>query len=856
MRPHRIASMPQTAVAYDRETDAIQPGLIAPPPVLGSAAEPGEHVWNPEGRCYHCLRLHTDVGPVCFRGVILDNEQALALFQQILDNPNAVICVANGAFDFLVDAVELSKRGVDIMPKIFAMYDPAGEIVRGDCDGRVFEIQLVEGLHAIAQGHLGKHALSREQIINKATRRPGRYSLSAVTFEVLGRDDAKANDRFRLSYAQFRGVPIHMLPFEARQYPIDDACNTVEAALGQAGHIPSVNVHDWQAERVSPYQLVCTYCGVRMAPDAPQACMRKAPRRNLGGLALQAYFAWAAHVGSAWGFHVPQDEVDKLEARVDAKRAASIAPFVQAGIIRDDGTENQSVLKRLVAVAYGSRDLCPECNGAGKVDNITPSGKKSRINCKACDGTALRLAPEVPRSDGGGVGKSRDVLCESGDELLMEYGEQPSKKIKTTYIPMLRKGRACNVCGFTGVATKYKKAHDENCTAPNGEAGYRQIPLIPRVDPLKETLRASIEDGIHGIPRKGGIRECFQARPGYVFSSEDYTAGELVTLAESCIEVVGYSRLAEALNKKLDVHSALAGTIAGKSYDEMIKAKKAKEQWADDLRQVGKKSNFGFGGGMAELEFVLKPCRADPDLFTPCANGPIEREQKDGSIIRGFNGCRLCILMDREDYCGRPGDKVMMYKDRPTGSPVCIRCLQAGKRAREAFFAQWPEVKDLHNNVKKLIKNVGPSGTPEITYFGGVTRGGLGFCDGGNGYFQTRLARAAKAAFCQIQRECVDRTWRVRSSEMMSSAYADGPSPLLGSRAIVCFHDETICEHPISVAHDAAHRVSEIMVETLRFACPHMYEAVAADPALTTRLYKGVEAVKDANGRLIPWEPK
>ncbi len=838
MKPHRLASMPQTAVAYDRETELLQPGLLSPPPVLGSAAELG-----PDGR---------------LNGYILDNEQALALFQAILDNPDAVLCGANIAFDLLVDAVELSTRGVDVMPKIFAMYDPDGSVVRGDCDGRVFEIQLAEGLHAIAQGHLGRHAISREQIINPATKRPGRYSLSAVTFEVLGRDDAKANDRFRMSYAQFKGMPIAQLPFEARQYPIDDAVNTLEDALAQAGHLPSVNPHDFQAERAAGYRLRCTHCGVYSAPDAPQACMRRQPRRNLSGLSLQAYFAWAVHVGSAWGFHVPQVEVDKLEKKVDDAREASIKPFVEAGIIRENGTENQSVLKRLVAVAYGSRDLCTACNGTGKVDNITPSGKKSKINCEACDGTCLQLAPFVPRSDGGGVGKSRDVLCESGDELLMHYGEQPSKKIKSTYIPLLRRGRACNVCGSTGVKTKYKAAHEPWCTAQEGEAGYRPIPLIPRVDPLKETLRASIEDGLHGIPRRGGIRECFRAREGFYYSSEDYFAGELITLAQSCIEEVGYSKLGDALNKKLDVHSALGGTIAGKPYEEMMRAKKAKEKWADDLRQVGKKSNFGFGGGMAELDFVLKPCRADPDLFTPCPNGPMERKG-----ARGFNGCRLCILMDGEDYCGRPGDKVMMYNDKPTGSPVCIRCLRAGKRARAAFFTQWPEVKELHNGVKRLIKTNGPSGTPEITYYGGITRGGLGFCDGGNGYFQMRLARAAKAAYCQVQRECVDRTWRVRSSEMMQSAYAGGESPLYGSRAIVCFHDEIIAEHPISVAHDAAHRVSEVMMECLRFVCPNMYDAVAADPCLITALYKGAEAVwerggkqrADAVDRLIPWEP-
>ncbi len=828
MKDYRLNSMPQSAVAFDLETHLIQPGLVSPPLVLGSAAE----VENGQ-----------------LKGTILSKDQARALFQAILDNPDAILCGANIAFDILVEAVDFAKRGIDIMDKIFMMYDPEMSIVRGDCDGRVFEIQLAEPLDAIANGHMGKHRISGETIINKETKRPGRYSLDTVTFEVQGREDAKANDRFRQSYAQFDGVPIEQLPFEARVYPIDDAVNTLGAALGQAGHLPSMRRHVW-------LNGACLSCGAALTADAPQACFRHERHRNLQGLARQAYFAWAAHLGAAWGLHVPQEEVDKLEARIDAAREAAIGPFKAAGIIRDNGTENQAVLKRLVAIAYGSRDLCPVCNGTGKVDNITPSGKKSKINCEACDGTALLLAPAVPRSDGGGVGKSRDVLCESGDELLMEYGEQPSKKIKSTFIPLLRRGRACNVCGLTGAG---KRAHEDWCSAPNGEAGYRPIPLIPKVNALLESERAAIEDGLHSMPRKGGVRECFVARPGYVYSSEDYTAGELVTLAWNCIRIVKYSRLAEALNNEIDVHTALAGTFCGKSYDVMMAAKKAKEKWVDDLRQVGKKSNFGFGGGMAELEFILKPCRADPDLFTPCPGGPSKREMKVNgakTLVEGFNGVRPCILMDHEDYCGRDGEKVLMYNDKPTGSPVCIRCLLAGKRAHEAWFTQWPEMRDYFKEIKKVIKTEGPSGTPELVYLDGMVRGGVGFCDAANGHFQRTLAKAAKAAFCQVQRECVVRGMRVRSSEMMDSRFNGAESPLYGSRAILLFHDEIVSEHPESVASEAAMRQSEIMVEALRWQCPELYKAVKAEPALMRRLYKGAEAVYGADGRLVPWEPK
>jgi hypothetical protein len=259
---------------------------------------------------------------------------------------------------------------------------------------------------------------------------------------------------------------------------------------------------------------------------------------------------------------------------------------------------------------------------------------------------------------------------------------------------------------------------------------------------------------------------------------------------------------------------------------------------------------------MAELEFVLKPCRADMDLFTPCPTGPAERETKSGTE-RGFRGVRPCILMDHEDYCGRPGDKVLVYNDKPTNSPVCIRCLRAGKRAREAWFTQWPEMRDYFKHVKKVISTEGPSGTAEVVYSDGMVRGGLRFCDAANGYFQRTLAKAAKAAFCQVQRECVCRGTRVRSSEMMDSRFNGMESPLLGSRAVLLFHDEIIAEHPESVASDAAWRVSEIMVEALRWQCPDMYDAVKAEPTLMRALYKGASPVyaPGTTDKLIPWEP-
>jgi hypothetical protein len=92
---------------------------------------------------------------------------------------------------------------------------------------------------------------------------------------------------------------------------------------------------------------------------------------------------------------------------------------------------------------------------------------------------------------------------------------------------------------------------------------------------------------------------------------------------------------------------------------------------------------------------------------------------------------------------------------------------------------------------------------------------------------------------------------------MMDSRFNGMESPLLGSRAVLLFHDEIIAEHPESVASDAAWRVSEIMVEALRWQCPDMYDAVKAEPTLMRALYKGASPVyaTGTTDTLIPWEP-
>src|SRR5678816_3923990 len=104
------------AVAFDTETHLIQTGLLAPPLVCASIAS----VNNSR---------------------LLDKQQALDYFRRLL-NSNAIIVGANVAFDALVMAVYAAKQGTDLVPSIFRAYK----------EGRIFDVQVAEALHAIGLG--------------------------------------------------------------------------------------------------------------------------------------------------------------------------------------------------------------------------------------------------------------------------------------------------------------------------------------------------------------------------------------------------------------------------------------------------------------------------------------------------------------------------------------------------------------------------------------------------------------------------------------------------------------------------------------------------------------------------------
>lgn len=660
-------------LAFDLETHLIQPGLLAPPIVCGSFA--GFHDgWQYRNRI-------TTPGQI---QLLMSKEETLEVLERALSHRPAssdyIFVGANIAYDW---GCILAVRP-DLLPLVWKAYS----------EERVFDVLIAGTLDAISAGRLRSDDGPTELFMRSGKKiQSGRYSLESVVEDYLGRSDAKRNDRWRTSYALLEHLPISEWPEDARQYPIDDAVNTLEVAEVQL-----------------------------------KQC------QNLHNLPAQAHAAFCAHLGAIWGLRVDPERVNALKASVD---------------------EN---IERVQKFAIEHKLL--KLGGTKKKPKWTKDTKYIKeLVFKAYDGLP-------PKTDGGDISMSRETLQDSMDPVLVEFSETSKwEKLKTYADTLVAAGDkpmnvACNILLSTG--------------------------------------RASYSGLIQLIPRKGGVRECFTARPGCVWSSVDYAAIEMSTLAQVCLWALGYSKLADAINADIDPHSLFAAEMTGVQYEEFLR-RKAEPEFAGK-RYSAKAANFGFPGLMGPVAFVVAKKR---------------------------EGEKVCEWTFRDGRCGE--EKVREWKGREMDAPMCRRCIEEASNLRAFYLRQWPEMPNY-------FKWVQAEGDTVEQFVSKRVRGGCSGPAAANTRFQGLAADGAKAALVKMTEEM----------------YLDSSSPLYGSRLMVFAHDETIVEMPEEKAHEAAHRQAEVMVTEMRRFVPDV--KVKAEPALMRHWSKSVTTKYDANGRLIPWE--
>lgn len=528
--------------ALDLEGYLIEEGLLAPPVVCASVATFGPS--GPEGRLVAPGRTRAEKA----RG-------AVSLARDLLAS-GLTIVGANNPYDFGC----LLAEDPSLIDPIFKAY----------AEGRVHDVQVAQALHAIACGNLGVDPRTGARL--KGSRggddEAARYKLDLCVALVLGRDDAKAHDEWRLRYALLADMPVEDWPETARTYPVDDVVNPLEVAAAQ---------------------LVG---GGRGATPGPH--------RNLADLRHQCEAHWAMHLGAMWGIRVDGEAARELRARVERDHAAFVRRF--ARFFKPGGKEDGAAVKRAVAAAYGGElPPCPRCV-AGKVLSEKTGNP---INCQACAGTGLELSRSVPRTPAGGVQTDRDTLAESGDPELVAYGDNEPEKIRETYLPWLEQGVARPL------------TLRPNVLVASGRTSYDGlIQLLPRqVTCTTCGGRKRLGDGpcpdCGGAGTVQGVRECIRARGTWllprdevarmdararltmerVFCSVDYAAIELCTLAQFCLWVLGWSKMADAIRSSGDpgmLHTAFGASLRGWSPAEMAAAVKGGDKVAKNYRWAAK----------------------------------------------------------------------------------------------------------------------------------------------------------------------------------------------------------------------------------------------------------------------------
>jgi len=277
-------------------------------------------------------------------------------------------------------------------------------------------------------------------------------------------------------------------------------------------------------------------------------------------------------------------------------------------------------------------------------------------------------------------------------------------------------------------------------------------------------------------PRLPGIRECIVARPGHVLLACDFDSQEMRTLAQSCLDIVGSSHLAARYqaDRHFDPHTEFAASLAGVSVEEALRLKKEGNKEIKEYRQRGKVGNFSLPGGLGAKKLV--------------------------QYARGY-GVELTE--------------------------------QQAKELKESWFQQWPEMRGYFRHVEAVVgrESYGTMVIPRS----GFRRGGVGYTDCSNGYFQTLAAHASKEALWDVTHKC----------------FCDPSSALFDSRPVLFVHDEIILETPEERGHEAAQELETTMVAAMERWTPDV--PCAASATLMRRWSKGAEQAYDGD-RLIPWE--
>jgi DNA polymerase-1 len=475
--------------------------------------------------------------------------------------------------------------------------------------------------------------------INKKTGQPGKkvatnYRLEQLVWRHCGEVLPKEGT-WREHFDRLDGVPVSEYPDEAYFYSLMDSVQGLKVFNSQHHAV------QWDDEEAAG-QVVVT-----IPDEIRQTCS-----------------AFALYLMSAHGLRTHKERSLKLASELKKRVSKAYAMLKQWGLVRGKeakskaGSKDMQAIYRIVEEAFAEAGLpCPK----------TKTGKA------ATDKESLE---RVALLDG-----EHDQLIEDYDKgRITASDERWTARAKLSVL-----------------STIAADNHTLKNFVPNLMLGIDR-PSNPFWNVLVESGRTSCrKPNWQNPPRKGGIRECVEARPGFVFISADYDTVELRTLAQITYLMFGHSEMREAMLRGEDLHSSFAAGLMGIDYAEFMRRLEDGDDECADQRQFAKIVNFGAPGGL-----------------------------------------------------GAPG--LVGYAK---GYGVDIDLNQA-RRLLKAWKRRWPEMVKYF----AYVKGITAGGEGVVTQIPSMrVRGGCRYTSACNTFFQGLAADGAKDAIWRVMKECyVDKT--------------------------------------------------------------------------------------------------
>lgn len=278
---------------------------------------------------------------------IFDRDRGLEIFRGLLRDPDVLIVGHSFAFDSSVFAA----ADPDAIGALFDAYDA----------DRIADTALREKLINLSRGELKQGAI----VVNGAQL--SGYSLARLAWNrfQVDRTAVKGPDAWRTNYHRLDGVPIEDWPIDAVEYPKGDAVDTLRVYWSQ------------QFE------------------NNPTLCDEYRQTRKAFGLRL----------AEAWGLRTDVQAVETARDHFKKTLFDADNALIAAGLMRRDGTMNQSALRDRIAADFYARGL---------------------------------RAPSTP---GGAVKMDADTLRECHDPALQTLvASQEARDFLSDWLPLLMRG--------------------------------------------------------------------------------------------------------------------------------------------------------------------------------------------------------------------------------------------------------------------------------------------------------------------------------------------------------------------------------------------------------------------------------